>query len=63
MVDLSQLQPILSDEDLELEAAKLEAMEYLRSTNQYIIRNFETGAPIPDGVREKRKQAYSLIDM
>jgi hypothetical protein len=62
MVDLSQLQKIKRPSDIEKQTDIANAYSYLKETNFYVIRNLETGAVIPEHVREARKKAYATID-
>lgn len=61
MVDLSKLEPIKSDGDLETERKKQEAISYLKSTDWYVIRKVETGEEIPDEVKTKRAEAREAL--
>lgn len=49
------------DADL-AEARAIEAREYLDSTDWYVIREVETGKPMPDDVRIKREEARNAIE-
>lgn len=61
MVDLSKLEPIKSDGDLENERKKQEAISYLKSTDWYVIRKVEIGEEIPDEVKTKRAEAREAM--
>ncbi len=61
MVDLSQLRPIKSLEDLEAENASINAIAYLRSTDWYIIRQVETGQPVPEDILGFRAAARGRV--
>lgn len=61
MVDLSQLQVIKTDQDIEKDNQRVEAVAYLRSTDWYVLRMIETGKEIPEVITENRKNARLTI--
>lgn len=61
MVDLSLLQPIKSEADVKAEAARQDAIIYLRSTDWYVIRQIETGKEIPAEITAERKAARDRL--
>lgn len=61
MVDLSQLQKIKTEAEIVAEGERDGAIRYLQSTDWYVIRQVETGAPMPDAVREQRAAARLII--
>jgi hypothetical protein len=54
--ELEALRPLIAAIEDKMGAAK-EGLEYLKSTDWYVIRNIETTAPIPLEVSEKRAAA------
>lgn len=46
---------------VEQQTASDEAQVYLRETDWYVLRNVETGAPIPKAIREKRQAARECV--
>ena len=43
--------------EIEENAARFNAREYLKKTDWYVIRHAETGEAIPDDILQKRSQA------
>lgn len=63
MVDLSKLEKIVTQEDIEKEIYRSEAVLYLKSTDWYVIRKFETGKEIPDDIVTKRNEARDVLSI
>lgn len=61
MVDLTKLEKIKTQEDLDKEYASTNAIQYLQSTDWYVVRKAETGVPVPDNVIIKRAEARQTI--
>lgn len=61
MVDLSQLEKLKTDEELQAENDRLTAIEYLNSTDWYAVTQLETGTPIPPGIQSMRAEARLVI--
>lgn len=61
MVDLSQL--VQKPKAVTPERARqlAEAVAYLQSTDWQVIAKYERKRPIPDDVKEKRKQALDIV--
>lgn len=62
MVDLSQLEKVKTDTEVELDNAKNEAIAYLRSTDWYVLRYIETDKLVPDDIASKRAEARNIIE-
>ena len=45
----------------ENEAARAQARAYLSDTDWLVVRQAETGTPIPDDIRQNRAEARSLL--
>lgn len=43
------------------EEKNAEALAYLRETDWYIVRQADTGEPVPDEVRKRRQEARDAI--
>lgn len=57
-------EPEFTDEEIaqqEQEKINAEALEYLASTDWYVVRFSETGTAIPDEVKAKRQEARDAI--
>lgn len=57
MIDLSQLEVIKTESDIEKEILRSEALTYLKSTDWYVIRKIEIDKAIPEDVVTKRAEA------
>lgn len=60
-MDLSQLQKVKTDAELNSELKRGKAIQYLQSTDWYVIRQVETGVPVPDAVKEQRTAARNVV--
>lgn len=60
-MDFSQLAPIETPESIERIRAVSEAVAYLQSTDWQVIAKYERKRPIPEDVKEKRKQALDIV--
>lgn len=47
--------------DYDLEQKKVGALQYLKETDWYIVRNQETGKETPEEITTKRTEARALI--
>lgn len=56
----SEIQPLPITENPQI-AINQFARDYLRKTDWYVIRNTETGEPIPEEISEKRLEARTSI--
>lgn len=56
----SETQPLPAFENPQI-AINQNARDYLRKTDWYVIRNIETGEPIPEEISEKRFEAKTSI--
>lgn len=63
MVDLSKLEKVVTQEDLDKEKAKHDAALYMTSTDWYVLRKFETGKEIPEDVVTKRSDAREVLSI
>jgi hypothetical protein len=61
MVDLSQLEPIKTSQDLADEISLDQARAYLNETNWHSFALLEDGTPIPDDIKEARTAARATI--
>jgi hypothetical protein len=61
MVDLSQLEPIKTSQDLADEISLDQARAYLNETNWHAFALLEDGTPIPDDIKEARTAARATI--
>lgn len=62
MVDLSQLEPIKTAQDLADEVSLDQAHAYLKETNLHAFALLEDGTPIPDDIKEARTAARATIN-
>jgi hypothetical protein len=62
MVDLSQLEPIKTSQDLADEISLDQARAYLNETNWHAFALLEDGTPIPDDIKEARTAARATIN-
>jgi len=62
MVDLSQLEPIKTLQDLADEISLDQARAYLNETNWHAFALLEDGTPIPDDIKEARTTARATIN-
>jgi hypothetical protein len=62
MVDLSQLEPIKTAQDLADEVSLDQARAYLDETNWHAFALLEDGTPIPDDIKEARTTARATIN-
>ena len=62
MVDLSQLEPIKTAQDLADEVSLDQARAYLNETNWHAFALLEDGTPIPDDIKESRTAARATIN-
>ena len=62
MVDLSQLEPIKTAQDLADEVILDQARAYLNETNWHAFALLEDGTPIPDDIKEARTAARATIN-
>lgn len=62
MVDLSQLEPIKTAQDLADEISLDQARAYLNETNWHAFALLEDGTPIPDDIKEARTTARATIN-
>lgn len=63
LIDLSQLEKVETNDDIEKENKRNEAILYLTNTDWYVIRKFETGKEIPDDVVTKRNEARDVLSI
>lgn len=61
MVDLSQLERVKTNDEIEKENDRHDAVLYLRNTDWYVIRKFETGKEIPEDIVTKRDEARQVL--
>ena len=61
MVDLSQLEKVKTEEELQAENDRLTAIEYLKSTDWYAVTQLETGTPIPPDIQSMRAKARLVM--
>ena len=61
MLDFSQLEKIATPQDLEAQRIRQQAIQYLQSTDWYVIRQIEVGALIPDNIKAARTKARANI--
>lgn len=61
MVDLSQLEKVKTVADVEVENTRTAAIQYLKDTDWYIIRLFETQVAVPADISNKRAEARKQI--
>lgn len=62
MVDLTRLEKSRTTEDDEKDLIKAEAVNYLLSTDWYVLRLIETQKPIPEDVVNKRSIARTNMN-
>ena len=62
MVDLSQLEPIKTAQDLADEVSLDQARAYLDETNWHAFALLEDDTPIPDDIKEARTAARATIN-
>ena len=62
MVDLSQLEPIKTSQDLADEISLDRARAYLNETNWHAFALLEDGTPVPDDIKEARTAARATIN-
>ncbi|WP_046382997.1 hypothetical protein [Pseudomonas veronii] len=62
MVDLSQLEPIKTAQDLADEVILDQARAYLNETNWHAFALLEDGTLIPDDIKEARTAARATIN-
>lgn len=60
-MDLSRLEKVKSDADVQVEADMSAAKHYLGTTDWYVIRQVETGAAVPVEVAKQRAEARSVL--
>lgn len=57
MIDWSAVSKVRDPEDLVAEQEASTARQYLQATDWYVVRNLETGTPVPADVALARKEA------
>lgn len=62
MIDISQIEKVPTDSDLEKESNMNSARLYLQETDWYFIRFLETKQAIPDDVATKRQDARDVLN-
>jgi hypothetical protein len=62
MLDLSQLEPIKTAQDLADEISLDQARAYLNETNWHAFALLEDGTPVPDDIKEARTAARATIN-
>ena len=62
MVDLSQLEPVKTEQDRANEVSLDQARAYLKETNWHAFALLEDGTPIPDDIKEARTAARATIN-
>ena len=60
-MDLSQMKPIQTPEQLEKEAKRLAAIQYLKDTDWHLLTKAEVGIEVPAEIMEKRNAARETI--
>lgn len=61
MVDLTQLEKVKTDKEVEADQSRQSAIAYLSSTDWYVVRQFETGEKVPDEISELRAEARKKL--
>lgn len=61
MIDLSKLEKVRTSQDELIENERAAAIAYLKETDWYVLRQVETGAPVPDEIKEKRLEARKAL--
>ena len=61
MIDLSKLEKVRTPQDELTENERAAAIAYLKETDWYVIRQVETGSPVPDEIKEKRLDARNTL--
>lgn len=56
-MDLSQLRPIVTPENIARERERAQAVAYLKDTDWYATRLLETGKEIPEDIKTARAAA------
>jgi len=62
MVDLSKLEKVKTPAEVAQDVAAQEALNYLRETDWYILRQVETGQAAPDDIKAGRSAARDAIN-
>lgn len=62
MIDLSKLEKVKTEQELEQESQLIKSIDYLKSTDWYVIRFLETGKEVPDDIKELRAQAREIVN-
>jgi hypothetical protein len=63
MVDLSQLEKVKTQADIQLENDAATAKTYLRDTDWYVMRFVETQKAVPEDITAKRADARAKISL
>lgn len=61
MIDLSQLEPVKTDDDIRDQSCVAQAQAYLNETNWHAFALLEDGTPIPEAIRSARTDARATI--
>jgi hypothetical protein len=61
VIDLTGIEKIKTEQDINKERAVIEAIQYLQSTDWQVIAKYERKRSIPDEVQVKRKAALDIL--
>ena len=61
LIDLTKIEKIKTEEDIKSEEDRVFAIDYLKSTDWYVIRKFETGSEIPIEVSNSRNKSREVL--